>query len=117
MKMQQILASWKQRNLSLKGKIVILKTLVISKLIYTAQVLSCPQEWTKLYDQLFYKFLWGNRAKVKKGFMINSLRDGGLNMIDVSTQFIALRLKWLFTYLSSRELDENRGKWTVPFGY
>ena len=66
MKIQQILNSWKQRNLSLKGKIVILKTLVISRLVYTAQVLSCPKGWIKIYEKLFYTFLWGNRAKVKK---------------------------------------------------
>ena len=53
-KIQQILNSWKQRNLYLKGKIVILKTLVISRLVYTAQVLSCPKGWIKIYEKLFY---------------------------------------------------------------
>ena len=117
MKIQQILASWKQRNLSLKGKIVILKTLVISKLVYTAQVLSCPQEWTYSYEKLFYKFLWGNRIKVKKGFMINSLQNGGMNMIDMSIQFISLRLKWLLTFLKCKVLNVKNSKWIILFEF
>ena len=52
-KIQQLLNSWKQRNLTFKGKVLILKSLVISKLIYTAQVLSCPMEWIKAYEKLF----------------------------------------------------------------
>ena len=116
-KIQQILSSWKQRNLSLKGKIIILKTLVISRLIYTAQVLSCPKGWIKKYETMFYTFLWGNSVKVKKRNLINPVQNGGLNMIDTYTQFNSLRLKWLFTFLSCRESHEKRGKWTVPFAY
>ena len=59
-KIRQLLNSWKRRNLTFKGKVLILKSLVISKLIYTAQVLSCPMEWIKAYGKLFYNFVWGN---------------------------------------------------------
>ena len=117
LKVQRILDSWKQRNLSIKGKIVILKTLIISRLVYTAQVLSCPKKWTKAYEQLFYKFLWRNSIKVKKENMINSIINGGMNMFDIHTQFDSLRLKWLFTFLSCRDSDDKKGKWKIPFEY
>ena len=61
-KIKQILNSWKQRKFSLKGKIVILKTLVISRLVYTAHVLSCPKGWIKIYEKLFYTFFYGGIA-------------------------------------------------------
>ena len=52
-KIQQLLNSWKRRNLTFKGNVVILKSLGISKLIYTAQFLPCPMEWIKAYAKLF----------------------------------------------------------------
>ena len=116
-KIQQLLNSWKRRNLTFKGKVIILKSLVISKLIYTAQVLSCPMEWIKAYAKLFYNFLWGNRAKVKKENMINTLQNGGMNMVDMCTQFMSLRIKWLFSFLSFKELQEKKGKWIFFFEY
>ena len=97
-KIKQILDSWKQRNLTYKGKILTLKSLVISKLTYTAQIVPCPHECVSQYDRLFQKFLWGNRAKVKKENMINSIQDGGLNMIDIHTQFMSLNVKWLLSF-------------------
>ena len=116
-KIKQILDSWKQRNLTYKGKIIILKSLVISKLTYTAQIVPCPHEWVNQYDKLFQKFLWGNRAKVKKENMINSIQDGGLNMIDIHTQFMSLNVKWLLSFLSSKESNDKTGKWKILFSY
>ena len=83
-KIQQLLNSWERRNLTFKGKVLILKSQVVSKLIYTAQILSCPMEWIKAYEKLFYNLLWGNRAKFKKENMINTLQNGGMTMIDNS---------------------------------
>ena len=103
--------------MTFKGKVIILKSLVISKLIYTAQVLSCPMEWIKAYEKLFYNFVWGNRAKVKKENMINTLQNGGMNMVDMCTQFISLRIKWLFSFLSFKEIQEKKGKWIIFFEY
>ena len=116
-KIKHILDSWKQRNLTYRGKILILKTLVISKLAYTAQIVPCPYDCLNAYDKLFQKFLWGSKAKVKKENMINPIQDGGLGMTDIHTQFMSFYLKWLFTFLSRKESEVKTGKWNILFAY
>ena len=54
LKIKQLLNLWKQRNLTLKGKIMILKSLIMSKIFYASQVLSCPKEIIKELDKLFF---------------------------------------------------------------
>ena len=101
LKIKQLLQIWKQRNLTLRGKILILKSLIMSKIIYTTQVLSCPKEIVKELDKLFFDFLWkGRPAKVKRSNVVNTTEEGGLNMLDVETKVASLNLFWLCKYLS-----------------
>ena len=106
-KIKQILNLWKQRNLTLKGKIIILKSLIMSKVLYTSQVLSCPKEIVKELDTLFFDFLWGGKpAKVKRSNMLGEIQGGGLNMLDVHTKIASLGINWLCKYLND-DLNEN----------
>ena len=36
---------------------------------------------------------------------------------DMCTQFMSLRIKWLFSFLSFKELQEKKGKWIMFFKY
>lgn len=62
-----LLNIWKQRDLSLKGRIIILKALAVPKLIYICSVLFVPKWFIKQVDKLFTDFLWKSKPpKVKK---------------------------------------------------
>ena len=43
--------------------------------------------------------------------MINTLQNGGMNMVDMCTQVMSLRIKWLLSFQSFKELQEKKGKW------
>jgi hypothetical protein len=77
------------------GKITIIKTLAIPKLIFVANMLQIPDGLIKKANKMLYKFLWGCRDKIKRRVLINTLTDGGLSMCDLETQFIALKASWL----------------------
>lgn len=61
---------------------------------------------------MVYTFLWKGPDKVTRLSVINSLRNGGLNLKDLETQIKAIRLSWI-----SRILDERVGPWKSYFTF
>ena len=69
--LEKTLNSWKRRNLTLYGKINIVKTLGLSKLIYNTSVLVIPGRFIKEIETLIFNFIWdGKPAKIKKSTII-----------------------------------------------
>ena len=67
------------------GKITVLKTLILSKLIHVFSVLPVPESFTKTLSSMFYKFLWNNKPdKIKREIMCSSYTGGGLKMIIIN---------------------------------
>ena len=83
-----------KRILTLFGKVCIIKSLALSKIIYVATCLSIPEKIIKEIDQRIFQFLWGQRDRVKRKSVINKLDCGGLNMIDTRSQFSAIKATW-----------------------
>jgi hypothetical protein len=93
---KQILDMWSQRDLSLIGKITILKSLAFSKIIYQCGVISPPKNFVNHIIDLSYKFIWNNKKdKIKRKTLISDYQDGGLKMIDVDSFLKAQRVMWV----------------------
>ena len=81
--LEKTLNTWKRRNLTLYGKINIVKTLGISKLIYSASVLPVPVHYIQEINKLTFDFIWaGKPPKIKRNTLIGNKKDGGLKMCD-----------------------------------
>ena len=90
-KIQSIMNMWKMRNLTVYGKIVIIKSLVISQIVYAATVIHVPEMLARKLEKMIYTFLWGSkREKIKRTVCINSAEEGGLNMIDLQSKLRSL---------------------------
>ena len=74
--MKNILNLWKSRNLTLHGRIIILKSLALSKLVYNASVLSFSPEFTSSVKSAISQFVWNNRPKIKHNTMIGPKTKG-----------------------------------------
>ena len=103
---QKTINLWSLRGLSLFGKVTIVKSFLIPKLLYVSTILETPQEIIKQMERMLYKFLWKGPDKVTRLSVINSLKNGGLNLTDLQTQIKALRLSWI-----PRVFDERVGPW------
>ena len=111
-KIKSILGCWKFRRLSLVGKIVVLKSLVASQLVYVFSPLQTNHEVIKEINKLFFNFLWNDKGdKIKRAVMINDYPNGGLKMIDVVSFNKSLKASWIKKYLDS----ENSSKWKAIF--
>ena len=82
-KVEQILEKWNNRNLSLFGKVQIIKMFAISQFVLPATLLVVPEGVIKQIETLLYRFLWGTRDKVKRVNVFQDVKHGGLNMVDV----------------------------------
>ena len=78
-KMKDTIKTWSKRSLSLAGKICVIKTLILSKLIYCMTVLPSPdEEYWKEVDTLLHKFIAGNATeKLKRKTLIGNYKQGG----------------------------------------
>ena len=101
---QKSINLWSFRGLSLFGKVTIIKSFLIPKLLYVSTIIETPQEIIKQMERMIYIFLWKGPDKVTRLSVINSLKNGGLNLTDLATQIKALRLSWI-----PRVLDERVG--------
>ena len=76
------LHTWKRRKLTLYGKINIVKTLGLSKLIFNASVLYIPQHYIEQINKItFRNFIWdGKPAKIKRKTLIGEKKWRAINV-------------------------------------
>ena len=84
---------WRCRGLSLFGKITIIESFLISKMTYVFSVLPTPQELQ--LNTIIYNFLWNGPDKIARLAVVNDIKFGGLQLTDIETSIISLRLAWL----------------------
>ena len=96
-KIEKCLKVWKQRDLSIIGRIHIIKSLASSLLVYNwSCIVNPPENFFKALETVIYKFIWNSNVdRIKRTTMIAPYNEGGLNMVDVRTQSKALKLKWI----------------------
>ena len=94
-KINNAVAMWKWRCLSLAGKVTVFKTLSISKSVYIAFLRTIPKKILDELAKIQNDFLWdGKRPKVAQKTLIASYEDGGLKSVDIVSKIKALRLSW-----------------------
>ena len=66
-KLQTNFDMWKAHDLTLFGRVLIIKSLGLSQLVYSASNLNVPQEITPIIKTKLFNFLWNNkRDKIKR---------------------------------------------------
>jgi len=104
-KLKNSLHVWKSRKLTIYGKIAILKSLGLSKLIYSFSVLHVPSEIKKEVNSIIYKFVWRNVERIKRSTLINEYENGGMKMIDIESMINALKAAWIPRLMQSKHVS------------
>ena len=113
-KVKSILKFWKMRNLTYFGKVVVIKSLIVSQFVYVTSVLPYPKNIIPTLSRLIHQFLWNSkREKIKRSALLNNVENGGLKMIDVEIKFQSVYLSWLTNFLNSN----NDAPWRFMFRY
>ena len=108
------LVSWKFRNLSLKGKSMIINSLALSGLWYTRSVVPLPAWAEKKINQVIFDCLWsGKNEQIKREVCFLPYELGGLNVVNVALKCKAVLAKSVVLITD----DQYRAKWVylAPF--
>ena len=101
---QKLFAIWLQRTNTPMGRTVVLKSLVLSKLIYLWILLPNPPNniLRKLQSDIF-NFVWDNKNdKIKRSISVRQIKDGGINIPHIETYIQSLKLTWMQKLLSDK---------------
>jgi hypothetical protein len=108
-KMNKLCCAWGKRNLSIVGKKLIIKSLILPLFTFLASVFLVPDTYHKEIEKKCFKFIWnGKPDKVKRNLIINSYERGGLQMIDIKSYCIVLKATWV-----SRLVSGNISNWKL----
>ena len=98
--------SWKRRDLSIYGKVTIVKSLIMSQFSYLVIPLPRPSaSITKRINTLIFNFLWGcKRDKIKRDQITRPVSMGGLDMFYSEDFILSLKVS-----LISKLLNDSFG--------
>ena len=106
----ELLKLWRSRSLNLEGKIIVFKSLALSKIIHLALVKTIRnttvEELNKIQKKLHMEQL---KTKNKKLYsLISSYLDGGLKNVNIKAKIIRLQCSWI-----KRLFDNNSHNWKI----
>ena len=76
------------------GRIQVIKSLAIPKILYRVTHISCN------FNTLLYSFVWRGKDKVKRSVLINPIVKGGLSMPDIDSMIKTQRIMCIKRYLA-----------------
>ena len=123
----KILNMWRQRDLSMKGKRIVLSQLALSKLVYAAHTFPCPgnvshdnkftnfnRNYLQEIHDCEWKFFWGGKkTRIDQNIITLPVREGGMAVADISRRLRSIRLSTIAKLFN----NEIPGKWKILARY
>lgn len=100
-KIRHTCQAWTNRNLSLKGKVTLINSLMISLLQYPMSCTPVPRRAVVEYKKLIVDFIWSSkRSKIAYNLLIQDIKHGGLRLADLelrirTTHISLIKSAWL----------------------
>ena len=100
---ESVLRLWRIRNLTIEGKVLVFKSLAISKKVQLSFLTTVPHAIINQLKNIQKNFIWNRKnPKIKHSTLSNSYKNGGLKNVDVFTKGISLQCSWI-----KKLYDEN----------
>ena len=104
---QNIIKSWQPRCLTLKGKITVVKSLVIPHILQLASVIPLSDRFIRDVDTLLLNFVWSNRKHlIAKKVLSLPYELGGLKMVSARSVIYTGKIMWI-----KRLLNDINANW------
>ncbi|KAG1045508.1 hypothetical protein G6F43_011259 [Rhizopus delemar] len=87
---------YSQRQLSIRGRVILVNTLILSKLWYFLRVVSLPKHFLKQIRSIIYQFIMkGIKPGFQYALLCQPIIKGGLGLLDPLIQHRCLQFRWL----------------------
>ena len=116
-KLQNVCKVWAMRDLTIYGKVLITKSLLISQLVYKLSILPTPNlEYMKEVNNIISKFVWnGKPPKIAKRTLMLPLEKGGVRYMDIVIQERALKIAWVKRIVEGKNEElQNLVRLAIP---
>lgn len=98
---KSLLGWWKQRQLTLNGKAIVLNSLIMSKYWYTLYTQPLPVMISNQLKNIIQSFIWDNKPpKISYHTLCLGRCDGGLSIPDIEVKRDQFRINYLKKYFS-----------------
>jgi hypothetical protein len=107
LEVKRLFRIWLQRTTTPMGRVAILKSLILTKLIYLWILLPNPPH-TQIQEiqKMCYRFVWDNKTdKIKRTYSVHNIPNGGIGIPNIEVYIQALKLSWI------RKLMTQTPKW------
>lgn len=104
---KRLFKAWLKRSITPLGRVAVLKSLILSKLIYLWILLpNPPDKQIKLLQNMCFEFIWDQkRDKIKRTYSVHNTEQGGLGIPDIKVLMQSLKLSWI------RKIYTQSQKW------
>jgi len=109
-KIQRVLNMWKKRELTLLGKVTIVKTVIMSKLVHNFSLLATPENIISAIDKMLCNFIWKKKHRIKRNTIIAGIDNGGISMVDTMCKNMSVKASWI-------KRIKQPGNWTGIFSW
>ena len=83
--LSETLAGWTWQNLTLYGKIQVVKSLVIPKFMFRESLMCSTKKIIREPNSIINRFIWKGSDKIKRLALISDYKNGGLRMPHIKT--------------------------------
>jgi len=97
---------WMQRNLTIYGKSLVVKTFILSHWIYQITVLpTIGYNLDNQVNSIIFPFLWNNKPdKIKRSVICSNREKGGIRFPNMSYYLESTKLSWIKKIFTSSDL-------------
>ena len=94
---KELMRTWLKRTITPLGRVAVLKSLILSKLVYLWILLpNPPDNYVQDLQKLCFKFVWDKKPdRINRRTAIKTVRDGGLGIPDIKQYMKALKIAWI----------------------
>ena len=94
---KKLFSIWLKRSSTPLGRVAILKSLILSKLVYLWILLpNPPHSMIQQLQRMCFYFVWDKkRDKIKRTVAVHSVKEGGLSIPNIKTYITSLKLMWM----------------------
>ena len=104
-KIDRLILSWSKRDLTIKGKILVVKTFMLSQCIYVMQSIGIQENILKVLNRKVFSFIWkrgqsGDKVKesINRQVICSPTEDGGLEMINLIEMHDSFMINWAISF-------------------
>ena len=107
-KFQKTINLFSRRDLSFKGRSIILHTVICNSIWYVGSLVLMPENVELKLNKMMFSFLWNNKTElINRHTLHNNFKDGGLNVVNIRIKLNALLIKHVLKLIKG-----NESKWT-----